>query len=110
MQYYDLVCTKCTNFTYVHCRLMTSPATCFAPQNIQQTINHHTSNIDTADTYDTLLPRSCQATLSFVPTSMPITPDLSDATLDLAEEAELVHYFDQAPDNIPGDDNLLSIA
>ena len=38
---------------------------------------------------------------------MPITPDLSDATLDSAEEAELVDYFDQAPDNMPDDDDLL---
>jgi hypothetical protein len=37
---------------------------------------------------------------------MPITPDLSDATLDSAEEAELGHYFDQAPDNLPDDDDL----
>jgi hypothetical protein len=37
---------------------------------------------------------------------MPITPDLSDATLDSAEEAELGHYFDQAPDNIPDDNDL----
>ncbi len=27
MRYYDLVRTKCANFTYVHCLLMTSPAT-----------------------------------------------------------------------------------
>jgi hypothetical protein len=37
---------------------------------------------------------------------MPITPDLSDATLDSAEEAELDHYLDQAPNNIPDDNNL----
>jgi hypothetical protein len=34
------------------------------------------------------------------------TPDLFDATLDSAEEAELVHYINQAPDNIPGEDHL----
>jgi hypothetical protein len=37
---------------------------------------------------------------------MPGTLDLFDATLDSAEEAELVHYFEQAADNIPDDDDL----
>jgi hypothetical protein len=55
---------------------------------------------------DTLLSQQCQATNSFVPTSMPNTPDLFDATLDSAEEAELVHYLNQAPNNVPDKDNL----
>jgi hypothetical protein len=37
---------------------------------------------------------------------MPNTPDLFDATLDSAVEAELVHYINQAPDNIPDEDHL----
>jgi hypothetical protein len=37
---------------------------------------------------------------------MPGTPDLFDATLDSAEEAELNHYITQAPDNIPGENQL----
>ncbi len=37
---------------------------------------------------------------------MPGTLDLCDAALDSAEEAELVHYVNQAPNNIPDEDDL----
>jgi hypothetical protein len=37
---------------------------------------------------------------------MPGTQDLFDATLDSAEEAELIHYITQAPNNIPGKNQL----